>query len=171
MAVSGACAIFNGMKKYLILPALAIATLMLAGCKEKTKSDPTTQENAADSVPPSVTEKVDSVPDPVVPNTGTGTSTPVEEKTTEATPPQSKTTSVSKMKADVNAVGEVNKKGDEWVIRVTSPEAVDYLPEKLNDAFMVEGLKVRFTAVLRPIPPGVRMAGKPVSIITISRVQ
>ncbi len=75
------------------------------------------------------------------------------------------------IKADITGTGTMVKKGtDIWVIRTTGPDGTDYLPSNLKSQFKTEGIEVSFKANLEPIPPGVRLAGKPISIVTIRKI-
>ena len=67
----------------------------------------------------------------------------------------------------VSGVGTMMLKGDIWVIRTAGSEGTDYLPSNLTKAFQVDGKAVTFEANLDEIPPGVRMAGRPVTLVSI----
>ena len=71
------------------------------------------------------------------------------------------------VKADVSGKGTIVQKGDIWVIRTAGSEGTDYLPSNLTKAFQVDGKAVTFEANLDEIPPGVRMAGRPVTLVSI----
>lgn len=110
-----------------------------------------------------VTEKTDTLVQT------TTTQPEVNENTTE-TPPANTTaekTETPVVKADVSGKGTIVQKGDIWVIRTTGSEGTDYLPSNLTKAFQVDGKAVTFEANLDEIPPGVRMAGRPVTLVSI----
>lgn len=72
------------------------------------------------------------------------------------------------VKPDVSGKGTVVLKGDIWIIRTTGPDGTDYLPTNLEKSFQVDGKSVTFEANLDEIPPGVRMAGRPITLISIN---
>ncbi len=73
----------------------------------------------------------------------------------------------------VTIIGTVMLKDDVWVIHGTtgSNDAVqDYYPGNLTKPFKIDGLRVSVNATLDPIPEGVRMAGTPITIVTIQKL-
>lgn len=96
--------------------------------------------------------------------TNTENPPPVDEVAEEITPEVAKEVAV---KCDISAKGTIVDKGDIWVIRTTGPDGTDYLPSNLAAAFKVDGKLVTFEANFDEIPSGVRMAGKPITLISI----
>ncbi len=74
---------------------------------------------------------------------------------------------------NLKITGTMMQKGDEWFIQgveTRSEEVTDYYPSNLEREFMVDGLRVVVEATLDPIPDGVRLAGKPITIIKIEKI-
>lgn len=84
------------------------------------------------------------------------------------------TNSFTVQKTDkITIVGTVILKGDTYIIHGTSGnsgEATDYYPSNLTRNFKEEGLRVTLEATLDPIPEGVKLAGKPITIISIQKL-
>ncbi|MBK9454117.1 MAG: hypothetical protein IPO24_00350 [Bacteroidetes bacterium] len=129
---------------------------IITACGSK-KTTETVDETAADTV---IVVKTDS--DPEISDTIT-IQAPVNEtaKQSEAKAEQ------PALKFDLNGKGTIVQKGDIWVIRTTGSGGTDYLPSNLDDKFKVDGKEVTFTANLLPIPKGVRMAGNPITLVSI----
>jgi len=73
----------------------------------------------------------------------------------------------------VSIVGVVMLKGDEYIIHGTagnSTEVMDYYPSNLTRMFKVDGLRVSLEATLDPIPDGIKLAGTPITIISIQKL-
>jgi|GEM_PF-2876469 len=73
----------------------------------------------------------------------------------------------------VNIVGTVMLKGEEFIIHGTAgsaTEVMDYYPSNLSRDFKVDGMRVALEATLDPIPDGVKLAGTPITIITIKKI-
>lgn len=131
--------------------ALATTIMLLTACGNKKTTSP------------EVTEKTDTLVQT------TTTQPEVTDNTTEIPPVNTiaEKTETPAIKADVSGKGTIVQKGDIWVIRTTGSEGTDYLPSNLTKAFQVDGKTVTFEANLDEIPPGVRMAGRPVTLVSI----
>lgn len=73
----------------------------------------------------------------------------------------------------VNIVGTFILKGDAYFIHGTagnSTEIMDYYPSNLTRMYKVAGLRVSLEATLDPIPDGVKLAGTPITIISIQKL-
>lgn len=73
----------------------------------------------------------------------------------------------------VTIVGTVALKGDVWVIQGAAgngSQMQDYYPSNLGRDFKVDGMRVSVEATLDPIPAGVKLAGTPITIITIQKL-
>lgn len=73
----------------------------------------------------------------------------------------------------VTIIGTVMLKGDLWVIHGTAGNTGgvhDYYPSNLTKPFKVDGLRVSLSAIMDPIPDGVRLAGTPITIIEIIKL-
>ncbi len=89
--------------------------------------------------------------------------TPTNETTKQIEPPIEKPA----IKFDLSGKGTIVQKGEIWVIRTTGTGGTDYVPSNLDDKFKVDGKIVTFEANLLPIPKGVRMAGNPITLVSI----
>lgn len=79
----------------------------------------------------------------------------------------------SKSDVSITIIGTVMLKGDIWVIHGSTGangEVQDYYPGNLTRAFKKDGLRVSVNATLDPIPEGVRLAGTPITIVTIEKL-
>lgn len=135
--------------------AIATTIMLLTACGNKKTTSPEVTENTDTLVQntttqPEVTEN--STETPPTNTIAEKTNTPVEKPV---------------VKADVSGKGTIVQKGDIWVIRTTGSEGTDYLPSNLTKTFQVDGKVVTFEANLDEIPPGVRMAGRPVTLVSI----
>ncbi len=73
----------------------------------------------------------------------------------------------------ITIIGTLMLKNDIWIIHGTTGNAgdlQDYYPGNLTKPFMVDGLRVSVNATLDPIPEDVKMAGKPITIVTIQKI-
>ncbi len=123
------------------------------GSKKQEKQDPETTDTTTMVTTQSEVQPIDTVT-PVP---------PVNEVKEKVEPVIEKPT----VKADVSGKGTIVQKGDIWVIRTSGPDGTDYLPNNLSDAFKVDGKLVTFEANMTPQPKGVRMAGRPITLISI----
>ncbi|HRG84761.1 MAG TPA: hypothetical protein PLU02_03640 [Chitinophagales bacterium] len=131
--------------------ALATTIMLLTACGNKKTTSPEVPENTDTLVQTTTTQPE------------------VTDNTTETPPANTiaEKTETPVVKADVSGKGTIVQKGDIWVIRTTGSEGTDYLPSNLTKAFQVDGKAVTFEANLDEIPPGVRMAGRPVTLVSI----
>lgn len=140
--------------KTILALMLAAGQLLIMSCGTKKQTTPI--ETTADTIPAITAEQpVNEIKDQIETPENT-----VVEKT--ANPVVKEVA-----KADISGKGTIVQKGEIWVIRTSGAEGTDYLPSNLGNAFKVDGKSVSFEANLDEIPPGVRMAGRPITLVSI----
>jgi len=71
-----------------------------------------------------------------------------------------------------NALGEVAEASEGlFVIHVDQPRETIVVPTSLPDALRRDGLRVVFSGELQPIPPFVRMIGRPIELSQVAPVR
>ena len=145
--------------KTLKIAAFGACLTLISACGNKKTEETPVEQTTTDTTTSVTTETKTDVTDTIT----TITTPPANEISNKTAPPVEKPV----VKSDLSGKGTIVQKGDIWVIRTTGTGGTDYLPNNLDDKFKVDGKVVTFEANLLPIPKGVRMAGNPISLVSI----
>jgi len=135
--------------------SLAIIFALVTSCNNKKTTETGEATNTVDTI--LMVDTNHKLTDTLTP------ATPTNETTKQIDAPVEKTV----VKVDLSGKGTIIQKGEIWVIRTTGTGGTDYVPSNLGDKFKVDGKVVTFEANLLPIPKGVRMAGNPITLVSI----